>query len=106
MGKFELTAGFGTIFKNTKKANPKHPDFTGKLRTLDGEMWDISAWAIKREGRDTFLSLAIKPEWKASGGTDMINDMQNQKTGFTTKNNKPQPQKQQPPQDDDDGMPY
>jgi len=53
----------GSIWKNDKKENDKHPDFTGSLNVDGVEYW-VSAWK-RKEGASSkapALSFSIKPK--------------------------------------------
>lgn len=53
----------GSIWKNERKENDKHPDFTGSLNVNGQEFW-VSAWK-RKEGaaaKAPALSFSIKPK--------------------------------------------
>jgi hypothetical protein len=53
----------GVLFKNNRKENDKHPDYTGTLN-VKGHEYEISAW-IKTSAKGTkFMSLSIKEPFK------------------------------------------
>lgn len=56
---YELKAGQGTIFKNSKKENEKHPDYRGEILTPDGIKYEISLW-VKEGKSGKFFSCSIK----------------------------------------------
>ena len=57
---YEQKPGQGSLFKNDKKTEDKHPDYKGSLMTPDGvECW-VSAWVKRPEGRDPFMSMSIQ----------------------------------------------
>ena len=51
---------FGSIRKNDRKYEEKHPDYRGKC-TIGGESYWISGWKKQSEDGDTWLSLAFSP---------------------------------------------
>lgn len=53
----------GVLFKNDRKAEPKHPDYKGEL-DVDGQKFWLSAW-IKDGRAGKFLSLSITPKQAA-----------------------------------------
>lgn len=59
----------GSLFKNARKQEPKHPDYTGSGMINGEEMW-ISAWVKKSDKGTMFMSLAFSPkeENSQSGG--------------------------------------
>lgn len=64
----------GTIAKNTRKTDEKHPDITGSIN-VDGKDWWINGW-LKTNGSDgsKFYSLSVKPkEAKAAYSKDKAN---------------------------------
>ena len=54
----------GSLFKNDRKQNENHPDFSGTSE-IDGKLYWISGW-LKKSQRGDFFSLAFKP--KDAGG--------------------------------------
>jgi hypothetical protein len=48
----------GTLFKNTKKTDPKHPDMTGTYLNEQGIMRRIAAWT-KAGKNGKFLSIVL-----------------------------------------------
>ncbi len=62
MAEFDNT-NRGSIWKNDRKENDKHPDFTGSLNVGGVEFW-VSAWK-RKEGaaaKAPALSFSIKPK--------------------------------------------
>lgn len=53
----------GSIWKNDRKENDKHPDFTGSLNVDGVEYW-VSAWKRKEGASEKApaLSFSIKPK--------------------------------------------
>jgi len=47
----------GVLFKNERKEEEKHPDYTGKIQFNHVEHW-LSAW-IKQGRKGKFLSISI-----------------------------------------------
>lgn len=57
---YEQKPGQGSLFKNEKKTEEKHPDYKGSLTTPEGvECW-VSAWIKRPEGKATYMSLSIQ----------------------------------------------
>ena len=57
----------GTIAKNTRKTDEKHPDIAGTIN-VDGKDYWINGWQKKNsQDGSTFYSLSVKPK-EAKGG--------------------------------------
>ena len=57
---YEMKPGQGSIFKNDKKTEDKHPDYKGSLMTPDGQECWVSVWVKRPEGKQPFFSLSIQ----------------------------------------------
>lgn len=68
---YELKPGQGSIFKNDKKTEEKHPDYKGTIMTPDGvECW-VSMWVKRPDGKTPFFSVSVqKKEQQASSPVD------------------------------------
>ena len=56
----EQRDGSGLLFKNDRKTEDKHPDYTGTI-TVNGEQLELSAW-IKQGKTAKFMSLSVQPK--------------------------------------------
>ena len=61
---YEQRDNSGSLFKNEKKTEPKHPDYKGDAM-IDGQAVWVSAW-IKEGKNGKFMSLSFNP--KEGGG--------------------------------------
>jgi len=64
----ESNVGSGLLFKNFRKRQEKHPDYTGTIE-INGEKYDLAAW-IKplRSGKGKFMSISVSiPKPKDNG---------------------------------------
>jgi hypothetical protein len=50
----------GVLFKNTRKEQPKHPDYQGDV-TVDGKTFRLAAW-VKEGVKGKFMSLAVSED--------------------------------------------
>jgi hypothetical protein len=57
---YEMKPGQGSMFKNDKKTEDKHPDYKGSVMLPDGtECW-VSGWIKRPEGKAPFMSLSVQ----------------------------------------------
>jgi uncharacterized protein (DUF736 family) len=49
----------GSLFKNDKKTEEKHPDLSGSINIEGTEYW-ISGWSKTSKGGQKFLSLSVR----------------------------------------------
>lgn len=54
----------GVLFRNEKKTQENHPDYTGSAMVEGTDYW-LSAW-IKEGQKGKFMSLALKPKEEAA----------------------------------------
>jgi len=51
----------GSLFKNEKKEEEKHPDMTGSIN-IDGNEYWISGWKKTSKAGSGFISLSVRPK--------------------------------------------
>jgi hypothetical protein len=51
----------GSLFKNDKKTEEKHPDMSGSIN-IDGIEYWISGWKKKSKADVGFISLSVRPK--------------------------------------------
>jgi hypothetical protein len=56
---FTRKVNSGALFKNQKKEQPQHPDYTGELDVAGVQYW-LSAWIRESKNGTRFLSLSVK----------------------------------------------
>ncbi len=64
---FEQKDLSGVLFKNDRKEQPNHPDYTGNA-LIEGTAYWLSAW-IKEGARGKFMSLSFKVKEAAPAKT-------------------------------------
>ena len=57
---YEPKPGQGSIFKNDKKEQEKHPDYKGSLVTPDGQECWVAMWVKRPEGKAPFFSVSLQ----------------------------------------------
>jgi len=60
MAEFDNT-NRGSIFKNEKKTEDRHPDMSGSIN-IDGVEYWISGWKKASKGGANFISLSVRPK--------------------------------------------
>jgi len=60
MAEFDNT-NRGSIFKNDKKTEEKHPDMSGSIN-IDGVEYWISGWKKQSKQGANFISLSVRPK--------------------------------------------
>jgi hypothetical protein len=63
----------GSIWKNEKKTEPNHPDFTGELNVAGIEYW-VSAWKRKEGAKPTAPALSFSIKIKEPKGQQARQD--------------------------------
>lgn len=58
---YEQKEGQGSLFKNQKKTDEKHPDYKGDC-LLNGKKMQIAAWIKEAKNGSKFMSLRIKED--------------------------------------------
>lgn len=56
---YEMRAGQGSLFKNDKRTEEKHPNAKGKVMLPNGEVRWISAWTKVTSAGEKWQSLSI-----------------------------------------------
>ena len=51
----------GSLFKNDKKTEEKHPDLNGSINIEGVDYW-ISGWSKVSKGGQKFISLSVRPK--------------------------------------------
>jgi uncharacterized protein (DUF736 family) len=74
---YETKPNRGSLFKNDRKTEDNHPDYTGKV-LVGGVEYYLNAWTKKPEGKKPFFSLSFKPTIEkaapAATGNDFSSD--------------------------------
>lgn len=60
MAEFDST-NRGSLFKNDKKTEEKHPDMSGSININGTEYW-ISGWKKQSKAGTGFISLSVRPK--------------------------------------------
>jgi hypothetical protein len=60
MAEFDNT-NRGSLFKNDKKTEEKHPDMSGSIN-IDGTEYWISGWKKQSKAGTGFISLSVRPK--------------------------------------------
>lgn len=55
---YELKDGQGSLFKNDRKTEERHPDYKGSFK-INGTEYDLAAW-VKEGKKGKFFSLSVK----------------------------------------------
>lgn len=58
---FEQRDNSGSLFKNDRKEQDNHPDYTGSAK-IQGREFYISAWLKESKGGKKFFSFSFKPK--------------------------------------------
>lgn len=55
---YEQKPGGGSLFKNERKEQEKHPDYTGEIVTPEGKKYRLAAW-VKEGKKGKYFSLRL-----------------------------------------------
>ncbi len=58
----ERKPGNGRVWAQTKSNNPRAPQFTGELKTPDGQVWRISMWESRDRNTGQFNGFSMKAQ--------------------------------------------
>lgn len=58
----ERKPGNGRVWAQTKSQNPRAPQFTGELKTPDGQVWRISMWNAFDRNTNQFNGFSMKAQ--------------------------------------------
>lgn len=80
----------GTISKNTRKTEDKHPDISGSIN-VDGRDYWINGWQKKNsQDGSTFYSLTVKPKEQRSETRQQSSyDRDDPRTGYGQRDDDP-----------------
>lgn len=71
---FQQKENSGSLFKNERKQQPNHPDFTGSIN-VEGVIWRLSGWKKTSKAGKGYLSLSIRPDERAGAqGNDELDN--------------------------------
>jgi len=84
MSDYVQQPGQGSLFKNDKKENDKHPDYKGNYTNEKGEKCNIAAWLKTAKSGMKFMSLSLdfEPWDKQGGGQQQGNSQDPSKTFY------------------------
>jgi hypothetical protein len=69
MADYETKDGNGTAFKNKRKSEAKHPDFTGEVKVA-GKLHFLDVWVKQTKAGDNYFSIRIGSEKQAKANDD------------------------------------
>jgi hypothetical protein len=101
---WELRDNSGTLFKNSRKTKPTHPNATGTCM-IDGKVYEVSAWT-KEGNKGPFQSLAFK--LKEDSDNDYSDDSSRRSNGNGNRSSNGNASRRPPPNfaDMDDDIPF
>lgn len=62
---WEMRDGQGSLFKNGKRENEKHPNAKGEAM-IGGVVYEVAAWTKKDKNGNPWQSLSFKPKGERS----------------------------------------
>jgi len=65
---YEMRAGQGSLFKNDKKTEERHPTLKGRIMLPNGEVRWVSAWSKRTAAGEAWISLSIGDLCQVQGG--------------------------------------
>ena len=68
--KYEIKPGNISLFKNDKGDNEKRPDYTGSMKTPNGEELQVSMWLTESQSGLKYLSGKVQEPYGDAGSAD------------------------------------
>jgi len=68
--KYEIKPGNISLFKNDKGDNEKRPDYTGSMKTPNGEELQVSMWLTESQSGLKYLSGKVQEPYGEAGSAD------------------------------------
>jgi len=60
MASFELKDGYGSLFKNKEKKDPKHSDYNGRIK-VEGVEYYLNGFIKETKSGEKYFGLSLKP---------------------------------------------
>jgi hypothetical protein len=78
---YEQRDNSGSLFKNDRKEQPNHPDYTGTAK-VQGREFYMSAWLKESKSGKKFMSFAFKPKLASDRGSPPTGGKNDERPSF------------------------